>query len=467
MDILVIECSGFGGQLPLDQLRSRGHSVVCSKAEHMSALNLTSLDLVLLAGIDYRGLDACRAIRGRNWQEASLLVAIIDPEEPGAIQTAMDAGVDECWHGDLRPIQLNTRIASVERRIYQKKLCNKLHRESSEDRQRVKAIMDSSADGIIMVDELGFIQSFNQAAEGMFGYLEEEAVGHTVSKLMCPEFAETRQLLKCGGDNSASRNLAGITREVVGQRKDGSTFPMELSVSEVMLTGGRRQFIGLTRDMSERRAMEKESLQTSERERRRIGQDLHDDLGQMLAGITLILHNLTHTLEIEGSAYAQDISKVEALVKEADRHTRSLTRRLIPTELEGNELSEALQNLAQDSEQLFGIRCTFVHCGRRDLTDNVIATHLFRIAQEAISNAVRHGLAKRLRITLAVDDQWLRLCIDDDGRGFPDDVVETGKGFGLRIIGYRARMIGAGLQIGPGALGGTMLSCILELPSAQ
>jgi signal transduction histidine kinase len=258
------------------------------------------------------------------------------------------------------------------------------------------------------------------------------------------------------------RNIIGIGREVTGKRKDGSTFPMDLAVSEVEL-GDRTIFTGIVRDISERRRLEKEILNVSEEERRRIGQDLHDGLGQMLTGIGLLSQDVARELEEEGHERAEDMAEITEHVKEADQYARDLSHGLIPVDVEGQQpsaLPEALRRLSKNAERLFNVECEFQGTESVRVHDNTTATHLYRIAQEAVNNAVRHGEADHLRIVLAAGDEQVRLQVRDDGSGFDEEEV-TDAGMGMRIMNYRARIIGGTLDVNSTLGDGTVITCTL------
>lgn len=332
-----------------------------------------------------------------------------------------------------------------------------------ESETRARAVLDTTVDGIITADEHGTIESFNKAAEDIFGYAAEEVIGENVHVLMPPPYKGEHDEYMRSYLETGERKIIGIGREVVGRRKDGSRFPLDLAISEVWLND-RRLFTAVVRDITDRRRLEQEILRISEQERRRIGQDLHDGLGQMLTGIGLITRNLARTLDQEQARHAEDVAEIAELLKEADEFARALARGLVPVDLEKNGLRYAVQRLATGAEKLFGIRCTFEEIGSVLIEDNSIATHLFRIAQEAVSNAVKHGKAERVKILLAGGQDQVRLRIQDDGVGFPDDFdVETaGSGMGVRIMHHRARIIGANIEIASGVEGGTVITCTLR-----
>lgn len=334
-------------------------------------------------------------------------------------------------------------------------------RAYQESEARARAMLETTVDGVIIIDAHGIIQSFNSAAERIFGYDASEVIGHNVKVLMPSPYREEHDGYLQSYHETGRRHIIGIGREVVGRRKDGTTFPMDLAVSEVQY-GDRVVFMGVIRDISDRRRLEQEILRISEQERRRIGQDLHDGLGQMLTGIGLITNNLARRLEARDDPAAPEVAEITEMIQEADQHARGLARGLVPVDLEGSGLSSALQRLTDNAERLFGIQCTFTEVGDVRLDDNTIATHLYRIAQEAVSNAVKHGRAETVKVSLAGGSDQLRLRVKDDGVGFPDELDEATRGMGVHIMQYRARIIGASLEISDALGGGTTLTCTLR-----
>ena len=337
-----------------------------------------------------------------------------------------------------------------------------------------RAILETTVDAVITIDVRGHIEMFNPAAERIFGYEAAEVIGQNINVLMPEPYHSEHDGYIQAYLETGRRRIIGIGREVTGRRKDGSTFPMDLAVSEVKLEG-RTIFTGLVRDISERRRLEREVLRSAEEERRRIGQDLHDGLGQQLTGIGLIARGLARQLDAEGSPAASEAHEIAQFIKEADEFARTLARGLVPVDLEANGLAAALERLCANAERLFGIACSVevrdAYDGARPVPH---PTHLFRIAQEAISNAVRHGRAGHVAVALAVGSEQVRLRITDDGVGFPAEIRAGGtvgapvrpddnRGMGVRIMHYRAQIAGGALDIRPGVDGGTVVSCTVPL----
>jgi PAS domain S-box-containing protein len=209
----------------------------------------------------------------------------------------------------------------------------------------------------------------------------------------------------------------------------------------------------------ERRELEEELLSASSREQQRIGQDLHDSLCQQLAGIefqnSVLVQQLGKVPEMQAEA-----ARIGELIRNATKQARSLARGLSPVEIEPNGLMAALNSLAANAASLFRVNCSF-ECPQPVLLENrTSATHLYRIAQEAIGNAVKHGHAKTILISLKGLDGEVTLTVKDDGVGFRQEgrVIE---GMGLRIMEYRADMIGAMLRIDSVEGNGTTVACKL------
>ena len=207
---------------------------------------------------------------------------------------------------------------------------------------------------------------------------------------------------------------------------------------------------------AERKDLEQQILKISEREQRRIGQDLHDGLGQHLAGIELMAQALEQKLN--SKTHAAQAGKIASHVRDAIRQTRALARGLSPVELDSGGLMSALNELATNVQEMFRVECVFRCDAPVLLRENTVATHLFRIAQEAVSNGIKHGRATRLELSLADCGGQLVLTIRDNGRGLPAEQAQN-SGMGLRIMHYRAAVIGGSLTVQRGAEGGTTVVC--------
>ena len=227
----------------------------------------------------------------------------------------------------------------------------------------------------------------------------------------------------------------------------------------------RRRIVELTNEIGERTRLHNEILETSERVQRRIGSDLHDGLGQHLTGTALAGQVLGQKLAGRSLPEAAEADRLVELIQEAIELTRSLARSLHPTEIKAGRLADNFQELAASASDRFKISCQFECRPAAPLppvvNDINVATHLYRIVQEAITNAVRHGKARQINIRLDTADHEIVLSITDDGIGLPEN-ARDGDGLGLRIMASRAGMIGAIFNIErQSSLGGTCVTCTL------
>jgi len=214
----------------------------------------------------------------------------------------------------------------------------------------------------------------------------------------------------------------------------------------------------LREEMAERQRLEREILQVSEREQRRIGHELHDGLCQHFTATALAGQVLTERLGAKALAEAGDAGKIVQMVEEGIDLARSLARGLYPVEMEAEGLMSAFQEFAETITRGARILCVFECDSPVLIHDDVAATHLYRIAQEAVRNALHHGKARRIDINLLERDGVVRLTVEDDGIGLPE-ASASGTGLGLRIMAHRAAMIGGTISVEPAPAGGTMVTC--------
>jgi signal transduction histidine kinase len=239
--------------------------------------------------------------------------------------------------------------------------------------------------------------------------------------------------------------------------KDGNRIPVEIS-SHVFILRGSNVVLSIARDTSERREMEAKIAEASERERRMLGRDLHDVLCQDLVSMEMLVSVLKSTLEAESFAGLADVNMIQGMAKRAVVLARRICAGLYPVELEKEGLNAALEHLAANEEYLFHLGCTFTGDKRVNITNQSESLHLYRIAQEAVRNAIRHGGGKSIAIKLEKKDDGVLLTVEDDGKGISPEAEESG-GMGLHIMRYRARVLGAVLKIGAREKGGTKVTC--------
>jgi signal transduction histidine kinase len=214
----------------------------------------------------------------------------------------------------------------------------------------------------------------------------------------------------------------------------------------------------LFNEMQERARLEKEILEISEREQRRIGHDLHDVLCQHWAATAMAGQVLSERLSAKSLAEATDAKEIVKLAEDGITLTRNLAHGISPAEMEAEGLITALDALATNISKMFKIACTFECDSPSLINDPTTATHLYRIAQEAANNAIRHGKPKQVVISLSKRKERAELTIEDDGVGLPED-WQMNRGLGTRIIAHRAAMIDGTFSIEPNPIGGTFVRC--------
>ena len=213
----------------------------------------------------------------------------------------------------------------------------------------------------------------------------------------------------------------------------------------------------LTTGIKHRERLEKEVLEISERERQRIGRDLHDGLCQRLTGIALFSHSLQQKLATQSIAEADEAARVTSLINSSIEDARQLTRGLHPVPDDPMGLMIALRELVINIQTLSKVVCRFDCPESVAIPDRTAATHLYRIAQEALQNALRHAKASTIIISLLADENMITLTVRDDGCGLPEH--RPHRGMGLEIMDYRARFIGATLTVSRSPKGGTVMCC--------
>lgn len=314
--------------------------------------------------------------------------------------------------------------------------------------------------GIVMLDSGGRVLTWNEGAERNTGYDADEVVGRHWSCFHTPE--DVKQ-----GKPDAVLIIAeskGQCREDGWRmRKDGSRFYADCVLSALRDSEGRLQgFACIMRDVTEKKNLERKILEAAEREQKRIGQDLHDSLGQRLTGIGFLAKALEQKLAAGASAHAKDIVLIREKIVEAGEETRRLARGLYSAELEANRLVPALRQLLEDARLTSQVEGELICPEEFPVPERAAASQLYYIAQEAIHNAIRHGKAAKVWLKIEATPAALILSVRDNGIGIPDNLPQD-RGLGLRIMNYRAELIGGHISVTPHPNGGTLVTCRLSV----
>jgi PAS domain S-box-containing protein len=334
-------------------------------------------------------------------------------------------------------------------------------KELQEERNFASAVLDTVGALVMVLDPDGRIVRFNRACERISGYSLSEVAGKRAWDLFAAAedragFQEVFDYLRAGEPPShfESRWVTRNSDERLVSWSGTALTSARGDVEHVIMTGI---------DVTESKRLERAILDVSGREQRRIGQDLHDGLGQHLTGIAFMSKVLEQKLGEKAVPEAAEAAKIVKLVNEAIYMTRELSRGLLPVLSQPRGLMSALEQLASEVQDLFRISCVFSCRQPVLIRDDAVATHLYHIAQEAVNNAIKHGQAARIAIVLSAGAGRAVLAVEDNGVGISKSPANPG--MGLHIMSYRAKMVGGAIEVRRLTGGGTLVRC--SFPSNQ
>jgi len=320
----------------------------------------------------------------------------------------------------------------------------KTERQLRRSKLLAQNLFDSSADAIIIINDQGNILSCNMAVKEMFDYQERELTGKPLDEILPHVSYEAGGFMK-KNDVLAKEKINGIGPELQGVKKDGTEFPVEITLSEITWDT-RKIFTGIIRDLTERRNLERRVFEIGSEERRRIGCELHDGLGQMLTGIRFLSENLAKNLKAHGAPGVDAANEIAEMVKDADEYTRTLSKGLVHVDLEKKGLSVGLKKLCEKFTNVTGISCQYIEGEDVEVENYNISLHLYRIAQEAVNNAMKHANADHIEVHLSRDFRETSVTVTDNGDGFKSEKRQE-NGLGIQIMKHRAGMLGGYVEI--------------------
>ncbi len=313
-------------------------------------------------------------------------------------------------------------------------------------------------EAIFLIDVHGIIKFMNPSAEVLFGYYAEELLGKNIKKLMPSPHRELHDRYISDYLKTGIKHIIGTGRQLIGQRKDGSQFPMYLSVGEIQLTH-THLFAGLIMDLSTHQKLQREILAIPAREQQRIGEELHDGLGQQLTGLSMLAQSLLNKASKPEYELA---SQIASGLQEALAQVRALSRGMMPIQIYADGFMISLQEITETIQQQSNIPIKLQIDDVVLLFDDATATHLYRIVQESLNNAVKHADASQIDVSLKIERDHGLLEIIDNGIGIPNDFSDS-SGLGLNIMKHRCGLFDGEITINPAGQRGTKVCCRFPL----
>jgi two-component system, LuxR family, sensor kinase FixL len=412
-------------------LKSLGYEVCDSVASGEEALNtllsvtpdLILLDVRLSGKLD--GIETAERIR-KDYQIPYIFLSTFSDEN-----TLSRAKRTEPYGYITKSSHKNDLHSMIEMALYRHSMEQKIR----ENEEILSVTLKSISDAVIGTTLDGTIISWNSGAETIFGYHADELIGKNIS-ILTPPFYPNEMPEKL---DTLREGMESDHYETVRQKKDGKIINVSVKISPIRnhlnsISGASI----IARDVTTRKQLEREILEISEKERKRIGQDLHDSLGQKLTGISLQIKALENRIRERAPEEAITASAISAMINDAIMQTRSLAKNLLTVTLQTQGLSVALQELASYCEELYDVPSRCITHLEEEITDDTISVQLYHIAQEAVTNAIRHSEAEEIVISLEDDDSEIILEVQDNGKG---TILSKGGGIGLKIMEFRSGMI--------------------------
>jgi PAS domain S-box-containing protein len=326
---------------------------------------------------------------------------------------------------------------------------------------RLRGILESAMDAIITVDERQHIVLFNKAAEEVFLCPREQAIGAPLAWFIPERFRNShKELVRRFGESGGTSRRMGHARVVMGLRRNGEEFPIEASISQAEENGARFYTV-ILRDVTERVKAE-EALRRSreeihelaiaansarEQEKSRIARELHDELGQSLTALKLDVAWLRERLAESPDPVREKLMSMQVVLDGTVAATRRISADLRPLVLDDLGLPAAAEWLVQSFSQRTGIACELVMGqGNLDLRDP-LATTVFRVLQESLTNAAKHSHATQIEVVLERERDDVVLTVKDNGKGFAVDAPPPRGSFGLLGLRERATLVAGTVTI--------------------
>lgn len=404
--------------------------------------------------IDYRlgartGIDLLTELREKGLNRAVILLT--GQGDDAVDQSAMELGASDYL------IKGEVGAATLERAIRYA-----VEKEKARERLTFQAeILKNIHDAVFYVDRSGLIEGWNEGASRIFGLSANEVLGHSIEEII-----PVAQGSPFHERIIPAIETHGMAEEVIQcESRSGEDLYIRAKVTP-MNQSGVEGYVFCASDITKQKKLEAEIVRVSENEQRRIGQDLHDDLCSQLSGIGCLTKVLEQQLVQEYRKEAELLREVTEMVAKAGVRAREIAKGLVPTVLETQGLCGAIDELVTRQKDLYGVACEATLSGQNRLDDlpSHVSIQLYRIAQEALTNAIKHSDCELIEVHLSIDEDTLILSVRDDGKGMQPDDDSTG--MGLFTMGRRAEIIGADFDLHASPGDGTEIRCSLRLPIA-
>lgn len=449
--ILVIDDDAGTCETLSDIFQEKGYRVAAVSTGH-DALDKANSNSFNVALVDISLPDMEGTVLLRKFAENYPEMACIIITGHASLNNAISALKDGARGYFIKPLVMEEVLLRVDEVLERQRL--QLDLEKSEEKFRT--YYEKAPLGYQSLDENGCFIDVNETWLHTMQYSREEVTGRSFADFLAPDYIEKfRENFPCFKRDG---EIHGIEFKMIC--RDGSVLIMSISGQiGYDRDGNFKQTHCILNDISEYRKLEKALLEVEERERQRIGYELHDNLGQLLTGISFMAQYLENNLKEKIIPKVEDVADIKAHIVEAKKQVRQLVKGIVPVETDREGLMTALRELSSSTENIFKVSCDFQYDKMVPIYNGTAVAHLYHIAQEAVSNAVKHGHPEHVEIGLFRKDDQVELTIRDDGTGI-SEVSERSDGLGLHIMNYRANIIGASFNIESDMKKGTVVKCV-------